>query len=53
MFPFRPQRFAARRDNMRLWCLADDAFGQGCRDVNDMLATVEYKQYLLVTSEGQ
>ena len=40
MFPFRPQRFAARRDNMRLWCLVDDAFGQCCRDVDDMLAIV-------------
>src|ERR1700749_4826518 len=53
MFTFDPERFAAGRQDVRLWCLADDAFGQRCRNVNNMLAIVKHEQDLPVANKGQ
>src|SRR5271170_5790123 len=53
MFAFHAERFAARRQNVRLWRLADDAFGQCCRNADHVIAIVEHKEDLLVANKGQ
>src|SRR5580692_9930374 len=53
MFTFHPERFAAGRQDVRLRCLADDAFGQRCRNADNMLAIVEHEQDLPVANKGQ
>src|SRR5450631_1689834 len=53
MFTFHPERFAAGRQDVRLWCLADDAFGQCCCNADHVLATVEHEKYLPVANKGQ
>ena len=53
MFPFDPEGFAAGRQDVRLWCLADDAFGQRRRNADHVLAIVEHEKHLLVANEGQ
>jgi hypothetical protein len=50
---FRLEGFAAGRQDVRLRCLADDAFGQCCRNADHMLATVEHEQDLPVANKGQ
>src|SRR6476620_3128240 len=53
MFTFNPKGFAAGRQDVRLWCLADDAFGQCCRNADHVLATVEHEEDLPVANKGQ
>src|SRR6202522_3527334 len=53
MFTFRPEGFMAGRQDLRLWCLADDTFGQGGRNADHMLATVEHEEDLPVANKGQ
>src|ERR1700739_2125787 len=53
MFTFHPECLAAGRQDVRLWCLADDAFGQCRRNADHVLATVEHEEDLLVANEGQ
>src|ERR1700722_1752260 len=53
MFTFHSERFAAGRQDVRLWCLADDAFGQRCRNADHVLAIVEHEEDLLVADKGQ
>src|SRR5580698_10542062 len=53
MFTFHAKRFPAGRQDVRLWCLADDAFGQCCSNSDHVLATVEYEKYLPVANKGQ
>ena len=53
MFTFHPERFAAGRQDVRLWCLADDAFGQCCRNADHVIAIVEHEQDLPVANKSQ
>jgi len=53
MFTFHPERFAAGRQDVRLWSLADDAFGQCCRNADHRLATVKHEKDLPVAYKGQ
>ena len=53
MFAFRPERFAAGRQDVRLWRPADDAFGQCCRNADHVLAAVEHEEDLVVANKGQ
>src|SRR5580658_9476006 len=38
---------------MRLWRLADDTFGQRCRNTDHVLAIVEHEEDLPVANKGQ
>src|SRR6202453_2100659 len=53
MFTFRPERFSAARQDVRLRWLADDAFGQRWRNADHMLAIVEHDEKLLVANKGK
>jgi hypothetical protein len=53
MFTFHPERFAAGRQDVRLRCLVDNAFGQRCRNADHVLAIVEYEKKLFVADKGQ
>ena len=53
MFTFDPEGFAAGRQDVRLWCLADDPFGQTRRRVDHVLAIVEHEKDFLVANKGQ
>jgi len=53
MFTFDPEGFAAGRQDVRLGCLADDAFGQRRHNADHVLAIVEHKEDLPVTDKGQ
>src|SRR5271169_3968543 len=53
MFTFYPERFTAGRQDVRLWRLADDAFGQRCRNADHMIAIVEHEKDLFVADKGQ
>ena len=53
MFTFDPERFAAGRQDVRLRCLADDAFGQRRHNADHVLAIVEHEEDLPVTDKGQ
>src|SRR5271167_4083924 len=53
VFAFHPERFVAGRQDMRLWCLADDTFGQRCRNADHVLAIVEHEEDLPVANKGQ
>jgi hypothetical protein len=53
IFTFYPESFATRCQDVRLPGLADDPFGQHCRNVDHMLAIVEHKEYFLVADKGR
>ena len=53
MFAFDPERFAAGRQDVRLWCLADEALGHRCRNADYVLAIVEHEEDLPVANKGQ
>src|SRR5579862_609049 len=48
MLAFRPERFAARRQDMNLGGVTEDVLGQGCDGLNDVFAAVEYQEYSLL-----
>src|ERR1700733_2959280 len=53
IFTFHLEGFAAGRQDVRLWCLADEAFGQCCRNADYVLAIVEHEEDLPVAYKGQ
>ena len=55
MFTFDPEGFAAGRQDVRLGCLADDAFGQRRRNLPDHVLSQlsAHKEDLPVTDKGQ
>src|SRR5277367_715681 len=53
MLAFHTERFAAGRQDVCLWCLTDDAFGQCCRNADHVLAIVEHEEDLPVANKSQ
>ena len=53
MFTFHPERFSAGRQDVCLRCLADDAFGQRCRNADHVLAIVEHEEDPPVANKGE
>ncbi len=53
MFAFHPESLAAGRQDVRLWCLADHAFGQCRRNIDHVFAIVEHEENFLVANKGQ
>src|ERR1700733_7694043 len=52
-FAFHTESFAAGRQDVRLWCTANDAFGQCCSNADHVLAIVKHKKNLPVANKGQ
>src|ERR1700683_3639728 len=53
MFAFDPERFAAGRQDVRLWRFANNALGECRRNADHVLATVEHQEDLPVANKGE